>query len=217
MTHTMLHLRLEGNTFDPNPYWTVPINQPEPPALDTVELFDQNGYDLSQLELLYSKSNNGWASVHRNHHHIALRKSWFSQPPLDRGAVLNHSLLFERKGFLGEARQQLENWAKHTPLFWKVVKIRPKWGFDFSIDWADEQGNVFEILHYEFDGFSYAEVDEQRQWHEQKFQSIDWVDAAQSMLRRKDEWHSLEFFEQSNWKCQFFGIVKERFKMVLWE
>jgi hypothetical protein len=213
----MTKLFLEGNTFDPNPYWHLPISASCIPSIDTVDLFDQNGYDLSQLELMYSVANNGWASVHRNHHHIALRKIWFSHPPSDRGAVLNHSLLFERKGYSGEAKTQLEAWAKSVPLFWKVLKIRPKWGFDFSIDWTDEDGNVFEILHYEFDGFDYNEVDEQRQWHEQKFLSIDWEDAARTMLARKDEWHNLEFFEQSHWKCQFFGIGKERFKMVLWE
>lgn len=213
----MSQLYLAGNSFDSTPYWTIPVDSASTPGIDAVELFDQNGYDLSPLELMYSVSNNGWASVHRNHHHIALRKSWFSQPPADRGAVLNHSLLFERKGFSGAAREQLETWAKTVPLFWKVVKIRPKWGFDFSIDWADEQGNVFEILHYEFDGFDFAEVDDQRQLHEEKFQSVDWEGAAKQMLARKDEWHDLEFFEQSDWKCQFFGIGKERFKMVLWE
>lgn len=213
----MTQLYLAGNSFDPTPYWTIPVDSASIPGIDAVELFDQNGYDLSPLELMYSVPNNGWASVHRNHHHIALRKSWFSQPPADRGAVLNHSLLFERKGFSGAAREQLESWAKTVPLFWKVVKIRPKWGFDFSIDWADEQGNVFEILHYEFDGFDFAEVDDQRQLHEEKFQSVDWEGAAKQMLARKDEWHDLEFFEQSDWKCQFFGIGKERFKMVLWE
>ena len=34
---------------------------------------------------------------------------------------------------------------------------------------------------------------------------------------RKEEWHSLGFFEQSDWKTNFFGIDKERFKMVLWK
>jgi len=210
-------LTLAGSEFDSNPYWTVPIGMIECPAPETVELFDQNGYDLCSLELAYSMVNARWHSVHRNHLHVALRKPWFTQEPADRGAVLNHSLLFERKGYSGAARDQLVAWAKQCPLLWKVVKIRPKWGFDFSIDWCDEEGNVFEILHYEFDGFELAEVEEQRQWHEEKLSSIDWKDAAKQMLKRKDEWHNLEFFEQSDWKCQFFGIGKERFKMVLWE
>jgi hypothetical protein len=46
---------------------------------------------------------------------------------------------------------------------------------------------------------------------------VDWNDAAQRILKRKDEWHHLGFFEQSEWKTRFFGIEKERFKMVLWQ
>jgi hypothetical protein len=37
------------------------------------------------------------------------------------------------------------------------------------------------------------------------------------MIRRKSEWHHLGFFEQSAWKTEFFGMEKERFKMVLWQ
>ena len=45
----------------------------------------------------------------------------------------------------------------------------------------------------------------------------DWDERAKTMLERKDEWHKLGFFEQSDWKTKFFGIEKERFKMVLWK
>jgi hypothetical protein len=47
--------------------------------------------------------------------------------------------------------------------------------------------------------------------------SIDWLDAGKQLLKRKDEWHHLEFFEQSDWKCNYFNVPKERFKMVIWE
>ena len=45
----------------------------------------------------------------------------------------------------------------------------------------------------------------------------DWDKKAKEMLKRKSEWHGLGFFEQSEWKTRFFGIDKERFKMVLWK
>ena len=48
-------------------------------------------------------------------------------------------------------------------------------------------------------------------------QNQDWDERAKTMLERKDEWHKLGFFEQSAWKTKFFGIEKERFKMVLWK
>jgi len=45
----------------------------------------------------------------------------------------------------------------------------------------------------------------------------DWQDMALRLLDRKSEWHHLGFFEQSDYKTNFFGIEKERFKMVLWK
>ena len=45
----------------------------------------------------------------------------------------------------------------------------------------------------------------------------DWDDASKHILKHKDEWHQLGFFEQSEWKTKYFGIDKERFKVVLWK
>jgi hypothetical protein len=45
----------------------------------------------------------------------------------------------------------------------------------------------------------------------------DWDHAAQQILKHKDQWHHLGFFEQSEWKTKYFGIDKERFKVVLWK
>ena len=49
------------------------------------------------------------------------------------------------------------------------------------------------------------------------FAGMDWEDAARELIKRKSEWHGLEFFAQSVWKCAFFGLSPERFKMVAWE
>ena len=48
-------------------------------------------------------------------------------------------------------------------------------------------------------------------------QTIDWNESAQRILEHKSEWHHLGFFEQSEWKTKYFGIDKERFKVVLWK
>jgi hypothetical protein len=156
--------------------------------------------------------------MHRNYTHIALKKPWFLQEPeVAEGAVLNHALLFERKGYAGAALEQLETWAQQIPLFYKVARYRPKWGLDFSIDWADTQGNVFEIFHYEFDSFDYSEIQQVKAQLEPMFLNQDWEAAAKELLRRKQEWHDLDFFTQSDYKCAFFGLPSERFKMVAWQ
>jgi hypothetical protein len=125
--------------------------------------------------------------------------------------------MFERKGYSGEALQQLNTWAGYRPQFHKLTAMRPKWGLDFSIDHADREGNVFELLHWEYDGFEHDEIQAKKTKMEEFLINQDWPDRARVMLERKDEWHSLGFFEQSEWKTRFFGIEKERFKMVLWK
>ena len=47
--------------------------------------------------------------------------------------------------------------------------------------------------------------------------SIDWIEAAKRLLNKKEEWYQLDFFAQSDYKCNYFGIPKERFKMVIWK
>lgn len=187
------------------------------PGPEYVELFDQSGYDLSPLEKLYATANNQRFCAHREHRH-AIRLTWLVSPPTKNdGAVLNHALLLERKGFAGEALDQIEGWARTNPLMYKLVKLRPKWGIDFSMDYADRDGNVFEVLHFEYDSFVYEEIQMRVHKYTEYFMSVDWDDSAKRVLAHRDEWIDLDFEAQSAWKCDFFGIEHERFKLVAWE
>jgi hypothetical protein len=148
---------------------------------------------------------------------VALKQPWIVQSlPQIEGSVLNHSLLFERKGYAGDALAELHNWAKTLPLIHKVIAIQPKWGLDFSMDWVDREGNAFEVLHWEWDSFDYDEIETVRKTIEPILLNIDWHDAGQRILAHKSQWHHLDFFAQSSWKCRYFGIPEERFKMVAW-
>jgi len=213
----MTDIQLTHNCFNSDGYWHNAIPGYLHPIPDWVHLFDQNGYDLTPIEILFSEVNQGGHSSHRNKAHIVLKSDWFTQPVKTHGAVVNHALIFERKAYAGAALAQLESWATQMPLLYKVIRMRPKWGLDFSMDWADHAGNVFEVFHYEFDSFDYAEISELKCKLDEKFLHMDWEAAALELLRRKSEWHHLGFFEQSDYKCAFFGLPSERFKMVTWE
>lgn len=158
----MNYLDLTHHQFNPGGYWDRPLKSLNPPVAHDLALFDQNGYDLTDLEQRYAEINLTPAKAHREHRR-ALKAPWFTQPERVEGAVLNHSLLFERKGYNGEALEQLESWAQTNPLVYKIIRMRPKWGLDFSMDYADRAGNVFEVLHWEYDGFDFAEVAERKQ------------------------------------------------------
>jgi hypothetical protein len=209
-------LQLTDNKLNPNGYWSKPMDKMVfIPLAEDIALFDQNGYDLTVLEQHFAFSNDAEAVKHRSHR-TALKQPWFTQEHKIEGAHLNHSLLFERKAYTGAALEQLKHWAVKLPLVHKLIALRPKWGLDFSMDYVDREGNAFEILHWEYDGFDYNEIAEAKLKIEPVLANIDWSDAAQQLIQRKDQWHHLDFFDQSDWKCCYFGVPKERFKMVSW-
>jgi hypothetical protein len=208
---------LTDNQFNPNGYWSVPIEKILfEPTFEDVALFDQNGFDLTELEKHYAYSNRHKSKKHREHR-SALKEDWFTQDLEVEGSVLNHSLLFERKAYTGDALKELNYWSKKLPLIHKIISLRPKWGLDFSMDYVDREGNCFEILHWEWDSFNYEEINNIKIIIEEKLLTIDWQDAGIQILKNKDQWHNLDFFAQSDWKCNYFGIPKERFKMVSWK
>lgn len=117
----MSYLQLTNNQLNPEGYWNKPLKKLRSPSPRELALFDQNGYDLTNLEKNYAKINLGNMHSHREHR-FALKAPWFIQAAKNEGAVLNHSLLFERKGYAGEALEQLELWAQKNPLLSKSLK-----------------------------------------------------------------------------------------------
>lgn len=209
--------------FDPNPYWTNPIPN-ESIDWDLIEsnkaihLFDHTGYDLCPIEQEYGKYNpfpGCELTIHRNDRHISLQMPWYSQPHKTTDYVLNHSMILRRYALEGKALEQLKAFAKRNHLLNKVINLNPKWGFDFSLDYVNET-EAFEILHYEYDGFDYENIINAQSKIQNLVDNTDFEKTAQDLLQKKSEWFNLDFFEQSHWKCNYFGIPDERFKLVIW-
>jgi hypothetical protein len=182
--------------------------------LDTnsVDLFDQNGYHLTRAEQSFLLPN-GYNPIERRHEDC-LRYDWFLWDKKD-GAHINHSDLFERKGFSAEALEQLKHYAKKNPMLYKLVKMKPKWGIDISIDYVSEDA-VFEVFHYEWDSFEYNAIYEKKLEIEEFILSKDWDDVAKTLWNIKDKWYDLDFFEQTKWRTDYFNLTPEKFKNVIW-
>lgn len=209
-----MKLQLTDNKLTSTKCWMNSIQHPYKPTPNDVSLFDVNGYDLCTLEQEYAKVNMP-ATEHR--YKQAIKKEWMTD--LDNsttGCHINHALLFERKGYSGNALGQLVTWSKELPLVHKLININPKWGIDLSIDYVDDSGNVFEVFHYEWDSFDFKKVQDARERIERLALSADWDAAAKELIKRKSEWSSLPFFKQSDWKCKFYGIDPENFKEIVW-
>ena len=179
-----------------------------------VDLFDQNGYHLTKAEQAFLVRN-GYAPIERRHEDC-LRQDWLIWNKRD-GAHINHSDIFERKGFADQALEQIEYIASESnPMLFKLVKMKPKWGIDISIDYVSPDA-VFEVFHYEWDSFEYDAVLEKKEEIEQFVIHKDWDDIAQILWNRRNEWYNLDFFDQTKWKTDFFGLSPEKFKNVIWE
>lgn len=213
-------LQITHNDFYPNRTWDVPVSGYKFYSPFMLDLFDQNGYRLTHLEQSYSKVNTQPYSLHADEKSI--RKEWMYQevPGADfvitTGAHINHAFLFERKGYSGEALDQLKYEAKTNNLLYKLIQYRGKWGVDFSMDYVDKLGNTMELLHFEYDSYELDEILKVKELVEQRVLAIDWEDSIKYMLDKKDEWINLEFFEQSKYKTDFFQLPAERFKMAAW-
>ena len=211
-----LKLKLRKNNFSKISHWTKPIKNisilKDPSSLD---LFDQNGYHLTLVEREYCKAAKYPISKRREE--LVCCKPWFASNKMKVGPHLNHTELFERKGFAGKALEQLKSYAKENPLLWKLIKMKPKWGIDLSIDYVDDNGNVFEIFHYEWDDFDFKKVQLKKEQIEKFALSQDWEKSAQELFKHRNEWENLDFFEQSKWKTDFYGLEPEKFKNVIWK
>lgn len=205
--------------FNSKQWWTIPIPSTYSSFLkkrSCVSLFDHNGYDLCPIEKKYALYNTFQKQTSYRGIHTLLKKDWFTQPYKRDGYVLNHSMLLERKGFHGEALDQLRYYAKTNPMLYKVINYQSKWGIDISIDYV-KHGNSFELFHYEYDSFDFNKINQVKTQIEYLVNTVDFNDVARDLQKRKQEWYHLEFFDQSKWKTSYFGIEPERFKMVGWQ
>lgn len=201
-------LHSEGFYLDP----TEDINILKDPYC--VDLFDQNGYHLTKAEQCFLAFN-GYRPIERRHEDC-LRQDWIVSDKRI-GAHINHSDIFERKGFRSNALEQIQAVAdRYNPMLYKLAKMKPKWGIDISIDYVSEDA-VFEVFHYEWDAFDYNDVMEKKHEIEYFVLNQDWDDVAKKLWKRKDDWFYLDFFEQTKWKTDYFGLSPEKFKNVIWD
>ena len=210
-------IQLTDNQFHTNRTWDKPLEYDVPVPIqhpEWIDLFDQNGYRLTKLESHYAGANNH--SIVKHGHEVCLRQDWFVDEKPLTGAHLNHAYLFERKGYEGEALEQLKEFAKQNNLIYKLVDYKGKWGVDFSMDYVSNQGNSMELLHFEYDSYSINEIEEVKGLVEEIIAEADFEAAARYFLIRKYEWINLEFFAQSKYKTDFFRLPEERFKVNAW-
>ncbi len=215
-------LLLADSQFNADLYWTKPIpnelvDEKLIKSVDATRYFDQNGYDLCQLEQFYAQVNSDVDLTKYRGVRVSVHRPWFCQEDKLSGYVLNHSMLLERKGYGGEALAQLQDWARVNPLLYRLINYKTKWGLDFSLDYVDHRGECMELLHYEYDSFDHDKIVQVKKLLEDRITGCNFDEIVPDLINKKSEWFNLEFFAQSEWKTNYFNLEPERFKMVGWQ
>jgi hypothetical protein len=204
---------LTNNHLNSNPHW---VN--ETPDVElllnpySVDMFDQNGYQLTPVEQSYAVTN-GMDIITRRHEKV-IRNPWFISNKRN-GVHINHSDLFERKSYSGQAFEQIYFYAKKNPMLYKLTNLKSKWGIDISLDYVSED-KCFEVFHYEWDSFNHDDVYEKKCEIENFVLNQDWEFIAEVFWSKRDEWLHLDFFGQSDWRTNYLGLSPEKFKNVVW-
>jgi hypothetical protein len=106
--------------------------------------------------------------------------------------------------------------GEYNPMLYKLIKMKPKWGIDISIDYVSEN-SVFEVFHYEWDSFNFDFVEKKKLEIETFVVNQDWDSVAKKLWKKRKDWLYLDFFEQTKWRTNYFGLSPEKFKNVIWE
>lgn len=161
--------------------------------------YDKDGFELNLAEQKYYQLMGHKLSRCLNH--PALTQTWYTSR--DPRLIVDHSLILYRCAYSGHARQQLEHLKPCVPQASFLLKTVPKWGFDFALDSMDENGDVFEVVHIEFDSKNFSHFEEELNNIQERIDNIDWLDAANMINQCRDKWESLPGFEQNNFKSRF--------------
>lgn len=168
-----------------------------------IQYFDNDGFELCGLEYEFYRSNN--VELNNVLNHRCNQKVWFVCN--DNCFKLDHSLILQRWDFQENARDQLDQFRNKFPQLNKYLKIVPKWGIDFALDYYYND-TFLEVIHVETDYRNYEEALEAKTFFESKILNTDWKDFVKSILSHEDQWNTLTGFQQNDWKAVHWGLQK---------
>jgi hypothetical protein len=165
--------------------------------------FDNDGFELSNLEKEFYRVNNVLLSNCLNHQ--ADQKIWFECE--NDNFYLDHSLMLQRWELCDEAKEQVNNKSLVFPQCKKYIKLRKKWGLDFALEYFNKE-EVLEVIHIENDYRNFNEAFENKKELENKILSTDWHDFVKKLNSHKYEWQGLSVIQQNDWKASYWGMPK---------
>ena len=170
---------------------------------DRVMYFDNDGFELTALEQIFYEGQGIPTNNILNHN--CDQRVWIKGG--NDEFKIDHCLLLQRWEFTGEARWQINEHKQKFPQLLKFLKIIPKWGLDFALDYYSDNDAV-EVIHIENDYRSYEEACEAKRQIENQILNTDWDDFTRNIINQKEQWIGLTGFAQNDWKAVYWGMNK---------
>jgi hypothetical protein len=164
------------------------------------QYYDKDGFELNQAEqqFYYAMGHPVNASILN---HSCYQEPWYAVD--DTQLILDHAMIMHRCSYNGDALEQLKELAITMPQATYLINTKPKWGFDFALDAIDPRGNVYEVLHVEYDNRDFQMFRDRMLAFETTAKRIDWKNAADSIYATRNEWEHLTGFNQNHWKARY--------------
>lgn len=185
---------LKSNPTCSNPIYSI--------IQDNFRYYDKDGFELNLAEQEYYKMMN-YPIHHQILNHTCWQEPWFELERKNSTLVLDHCMILHRCNYTDAAAWQLSKITKEIPEAELLLKTKQKWGFDFALDAVSPDGEVYEVLHIEYDHTDYDHFCKHMISFDFTVRHTDWFDAAKKILDNKDKWQNLKGFDQNNWKANF--------------
>ena len=171
-------------------------------SADDFLYYDKDGFELNLAEQKYYSAMN-YPINHPILNHRCWQEPWFSLQDEHPSLHLDHSMFLCRASYQGAAREQLRELQSTVPLAGYLLKTKQKWGFDIALDDQAPDGDMFEVIHIEYDSYDYDEFRDNMMYIEYRFFIMDWQLAAQKIWSLRDKWQHLKGVEQNHWKANY--------------
>ena len=198
-------------TLIQHPYLSQPIEDVSVfERLNYPEFFDRIGYELTYIESLYHKANDISNLVlvpGSTTDASANIQDWFHQTESHPNIYLDHCHVVTRFAYEGPAKDQIEYWSNKYPRLKKLLQIKPKFGYDFCIDYIDNE-KVFEICHIEHDFTTWDAYKRNLNYTENFILTTNWKKHAIYLESNYNNWYTDDEYAQARFKAEYYGFDK---------
>lgn len=166
------------------------------------QYYDKDGFELNIAEQKFYRAMD--YPIHNPIlNHCCWQESWFELESNSLGLILDHSIFLCRCDYDKDALDQLRKLRTIVPTADLLIRSKRKWGFDFALDAVASDGTVYEVLHVEYDHYVYEHFKNRMIDFEWIVRHTDWQDCAKRIWQQRDQWSSLQGFDQNNWKAEY--------------